>query len=223
MAGPVATKYLADHGATVVRVETASPPCRLRAAGPYKDGVPGANRSQFFGDFNTSKLSISLNLKNPQGLAVVRRLIAWADVCVENFAAGTAAGLGIGYEAAREINPSIIYASSCLMGQTGPAAAFAGYGYHAAAIAGFYEITGWPDLPPDGPWSATPPIPAPVTTSGARSPSRRTSSGRRCGTRSATPTGPATRVSRPLTVVSRHSRRSTRPSVSGHANARRRK
>jgi crotonobetainyl-CoA:carnitine CoA-transferase CaiB-like acyl-CoA transferase len=154
MAGPVATKYLADHGATVVRVETASPPCRLRAAGPYKDGVPGANRSQFFGDFNTSKLSLSLNIKNPQGLAVVRRLIAWADVCVENFAAGTADGLGIGYGAASGINPSIIYASSCLMGQTGPAAAFAGYGYHAAAIAGFYEITGWPDLPPAGPWSA---------------------------------------------------------------------
>jgi crotonobetainyl-CoA:carnitine CoA-transferase CaiB-like acyl-CoA transferase len=154
MAGPVATKYLADHGATVVRVETTHPPDRIRAAGPYKDGVPGANRSQFFGDFNTSKLSVSLDLKNPAGLAVAHRLIRWADVCVENFAAGTADGLRIGYEAARELNPSIVYASSCLMGQTGPAASFAGYGYHAAAIAGFYEITGWPDLPPDGPWSA---------------------------------------------------------------------
>jgi crotonobetainyl-CoA:carnitine CoA-transferase CaiB-like acyl-CoA transferase len=154
MAGPVATKYLADHGATVIRIETANPPCRLRAAGPYKDGVPGANRSQFFGDFNTSKLSISLDLKNPAGRDVARRLIEWADVVVENFTPGTMNDLGIGYEWAKQVNPSVIFASSCLMGQTGPAAAFAGYGYHAAAIAGFYEVTGWPDLAPDGPWSA---------------------------------------------------------------------
>jgi crotonobetainyl-CoA:carnitine CoA-transferase CaiB-like acyl-CoA transferase len=154
MAGPVATKYLADHGATVVRVETSNPPCRLRAAGPYLDGVPGANRSQFFGDFNTSKLSIAVNLKNEAGRDVARRLIEWADVVVENFTPGTMDDLGIGYEWAKTVNPSVVYASSCLMGQTGPAASFAGYGYHAAALAGFYEVTGWPDLPPDGPWSA---------------------------------------------------------------------
>jgi crotonobetainyl-CoA:carnitine CoA-transferase CaiB-like acyl-CoA transferase len=154
MAGPVATKYLADHGATVVRIETSNPPCRLRAAGPYKDGVAGANRSQFFGDFNTSKLSIALNLKNEAGRDVARRLIEWADVVVENFTPGTMDDLGLGYDWAKQVNPSVIFASSCLMGQTGPAASFAGYGYHAAAITGFYEVTGWPDLPPDGPWSA---------------------------------------------------------------------
>src|SRR3990172_12496156 len=82
--GPITAKYLADHGATVVRVETVWPPDRLRAAGPFKDGVPGTNRSQFFGDFNTSKLGLSLDLKNPAGRDVARRLIAWADVCVEN-------------------------------------------------------------------------------------------------------------------------------------------
>jgi crotonobetainyl-CoA:carnitine CoA-transferase CaiB-like acyl-CoA transferase len=153
-AGPTATKYLADHGATVVRVETERPPDILRAAGPFKDGVAGANRSQFFGEYNTSKLSISLDLKNPAGLAVARRLIEWADVCVNSFTPGTMDDLGIGYEYASQANPSSIFASSCLMGQTGPAAAFAGYGYHAAGIAGFFEVTGWPDLPPDGPWAA---------------------------------------------------------------------
>jgi benzylsuccinate CoA-transferase BbsF subunit len=153
-AGPTATKYLADHGATVVRVETENPPDMLRAAGPFKDGVPGANRSQFFGEYNTSKLGISLDLKNPAGRDVARRLIEWADVCVNSFTPGTMGDLGIGYEWAKQANPSIIFASSCLMGQTGPAAAFAGYGYHAAAIAGFFEVTGWPDLPPDGPWAA---------------------------------------------------------------------
>src|SRR3990172_8521089 len=129
--GPTTAKYLADHGANVVKVETVWPPDRLRAAGPYKDRVPGTNRSQFFGDFNTSKLSLSLNLKNPPAVAVARRLIAWADVYIESFTPGTVDDLGIGYETARALNPSIIMASTSLMGQTGPARSVAGFGYHA--------------------------------------------------------------------------------------------
>ena len=82
------------------------------------------------------------------------RLIEWADVYLESFTPGTVERLGIGYTKAREVNPSIIMASTCLMGQTGSAAGFAGFGFHAGSIAGYYEITGWPDLPPDGPWTA---------------------------------------------------------------------
>ncbi|GIW13478.1 MAG: putative CoA-transferase [Tepidiforma sp.] len=152
--GPITAKYLADHGAEVIRVETANPPDRLRVAGPFKDGGFGPNRSQFFGAFNTSKRSIALNLKSEEGREVARRLIAWADVVIESFTPGTMADLGLGYEAARELNPDIIYVSTCLMGQTGPAAPMAGYGYHAAAISGFYEVTGWDDRPPAGPWTA---------------------------------------------------------------------
>jgi benzylsuccinate CoA-transferase BbsF subunit len=62
--------------------------------------------------------------------------------------------LGLGYDVARELNPSIIMATTCLMGQSGPAAQLAGYGYHAAAVSGFYEITGWDDRPPGGPFNA---------------------------------------------------------------------
>ena len=152
--GPISTKYLADHGATVVRVETTNPLDILRVAGPFKDGGPGPDRSQFFADYNTSKYGITLDLKNPAAIEVAHRLIAWADVLVESFTPGTADSLGIGYESARSINPSIIMASTCLMGQTGPASSFAGFGFHAGSIAGYYEITGWPDLPPDGPWTA---------------------------------------------------------------------
>ncbi len=154
LVGPTTAKYLADHGATVVRVESAAPLDILRTAGPFKDGVPGADRTQFFGEFNTSKLGISLDLKNPAGLEIAKKLISWADVVIESFRPGIVDSLGIGYEAAREINPSIVMASTCLMGQTGAAAAFSGYGFHAASIAGFYETTGWPDLAPDGPWVA---------------------------------------------------------------------
>ncbi|MHC4504657.1 MAG: CaiB/BaiF CoA transferase family protein [Planctomycetota bacterium] len=152
--GPITARYLADHGATVVRVETASPVDALRFARPFKDGVPGINRSQFFGDFNTSKLGLALNLKNPVSVEVARRLLAWADVCLDSFTPGTMAKLGLGYEVARASNPSIIMASTCLMGQSGPAASFAGYGFHAGAVAGFYAVTGWPDLQPDAPWVA---------------------------------------------------------------------
>ena len=152
--GPTTTKYLSDHGATVVRVEANSPLDILRVAGPFKDGVPGPDRTQFFADYNTSKYGITLDLKNPAGVDVARRLIAWADVFTESFTPGTVDRMGIGYETARSLNPSIIMASTCLMGQTGPASGFAGFGFHAGAIAGYYEITGWPDLAPDGPWTA---------------------------------------------------------------------
>ena len=151
---PITAKNLADHGATTVRVETTAPMDILRIAGPFKDNVPGPDRSQFFGDFNTSKYGLSLDLKNPAGVALAHRLIAWADLYLESFTPGTVGGLGIGYEKARALNPSIIMVSTCLMGQTGPAASFAGFGFHAGSIAGFYEVTGWPDLPPDGPWVA---------------------------------------------------------------------
>lgn len=152
--GPISARYLADHGATVVRVESESRPDNLRGAGPFKDGTPGWNRSQFYGDFNTSKLGLLLNLKEPAALEIAKRLIAWADVYIESFTPGTVEDLGIGYAVARELNPRIVMMSTCLMGQDGPAAGLAGYGYHAGAVAGFYELTGWPDLPPDGPWVA---------------------------------------------------------------------
>jgi benzylsuccinate CoA-transferase BbsF subunit len=87
-------------------------------------------------------------------VAISRRLIAWADVYLESFTPGTVDELGLGYDQARALNPGIVMASTCLMGQTGPSAALAGYGYHAGAMAGFYEITGWPDQPPCGPWVA---------------------------------------------------------------------
>lgn len=152
--GPITARCLADHGATVVRVESESRPDVLRGGVPFKDAEPGWNRSQFFGDFNTSKLGLALNLKSAEALAIAKRLIAWADVYIESFRPGTVESLGLGYDVAKRINPQVVMASTCLMGQTGPSASMAGYGYHAAAMAGFYEVTGWEDLPPSGPWVA---------------------------------------------------------------------
>jgi crotonobetainyl-CoA:carnitine CoA-transferase CaiB-like acyl-CoA transferase len=152
--GPITAKALADHGATVVHVESDAPADRLRLVGPFKDDVPGINRCQFFGSFNTSKLSLQLNLKHPDGLDLAKQLLEWCDIAMDSFTAGTMAELGLGYDVARALNPDIIMATTCLLGQTGPAARLAGYGYHAAAVSGFYEITGWDDRPPAGPFNA---------------------------------------------------------------------
>ena len=152
--GPISTKFLADHGAQVVRIESESRPDVLRGGPPFKDGEPGLDRSQFFGDFNTSKMSVSLDMKNPDAVELVKKLIVQSDVLLESFAPGAISRMGLGYEEIKQLNPGIIMVSTCLMGQTGPAAQLAGYGYHAGAIAGFYEVTGWPDLGPNGPWVA---------------------------------------------------------------------
>ena len=138
----------------MVRVESEGNPCATRLVGPYRDAIPGLNRSHFFGDYNAGKRGIALDMKKPKGIDIVRRLVAWADVFIENFRPGIVDRLGIGYETARSLNPSIVMLSTSLMGSRGPASHLAGYGYHAGAIAGYYEVTGWPDLPPDGPWMA---------------------------------------------------------------------
>ena len=152
--GPITAKALADHGATVVHIENDRPADRLRLVGPFKDDIAGINRCQFFGSFNTSKLSVQLDLKHEVGVDVAKRLLAWCDLALDSFTAGTMAGLGLGYDVARELNPGIVMATTCLMGQDGPAAKLAGYGYHAAAVSGFYEVTGWDDRAPGGPFNA---------------------------------------------------------------------
>lgn len=152
--GPITAKALADHGATVVHVEHDRPADRLRLVGPFAGGVPGVNRCQFFGSFNTSKLSLQLDLKHPVGNDIAKRLLAWCDVALDSFTAGTMTELGLGHDVARALNPGIVMATTCLFGQTGPAARLAGYGYHAAAVSGFFEITGWDDRPPGGPFNA---------------------------------------------------------------------
>lgn len=152
--GPMTGKCLADHGADVVRIESTTRADALRTAGPYKDNIDGWNRSQFFGEFNTSKRSLTLDLSHERAGEVTQKILQWADVVIESFTPGTVDRLGIGYEAAKAANPGIVFVSTCLAGQTGPLAPMAGYGYHAAALAGFYGLTGWEDRAPCGPWNA---------------------------------------------------------------------
>ena len=154
IAGPATVRYLSDHGATVIKVESELRPDGLRLLGPTRGDAPSWNRSHFYGEFNAGKKCLQLNLKEPAALAILKKLIASADILIENWAPGATKRLGIDYTSLVEINPELIMVSTSLMGQTGPAASIAGFGFHAGGMAGFYEVTGYPDLPPHGPWLA---------------------------------------------------------------------
>ncbi len=144
-AGPMVGKHLAEHGATVVHVESRTRPDGFRVHyPPYKDNVPGLNRTGSFAIFNDSKFGVTLNLKSPRGVEMAQRLTAWADVLIENFVPGVMERLGLGYAAVREINPSIVYLSSCNMGQTGPKAGQRGFGSQLTSQSGFTYLAGYP-------------------------------------------------------------------------------
>ena len=154
LAAPAATRILADHGATVIRVESQAKPDVLRGVTPFIGEDGRSENSLNWHSPNAGKLGLSLNLTKPETRQVVLDLARWADVVVESFSAGTMDRFGIGYEALSELNPGLIMVSSCLMGQTGPMRAYAGFGNAGAAIAGFYPLAGWPDRQPAGPFGA---------------------------------------------------------------------
>ena len=149
-AGSFTTKLLADFGADVIKIETATRLDTLRMTAPFKGGQKGPNRSGYFADRNTSKRSIRLNLKHPDALAIADRLIAQSDIVANNFTPGTMEKLGLGYERVAQSHPGIIYLSMSMQGQTGPDSRYVGFGLTIAALSGLSALTGPPDRPPTG-------------------------------------------------------------------------
>ena len=145
MVGPLTLKFFADYGATVIRVETSLRPCVTRTSAPYKDNVPGLNRSGYFNHFSANMMSLSLNMNSPLGLGVAKDLIAWADVVMENFTPGVMDKWGLGYEALKQIKPDIIMVRQNGFGIEGPYKNLAAFGMILAAIAGIPNYIGWPD------------------------------------------------------------------------------
>jgi crotonobetainyl-CoA:carnitine CoA-transferase CaiB-like acyl-CoA transferase len=154
LAGPLATRSLADYGATVVRIESTRRLDVCRTLRPFRNEKAGAENSALFHSTNAGKLLITLDPTKPAGREVVLDLVRWADVVTESFSPKAMRRFGLDYETLRALKPDLIMLSTCLMGQTGPLANFAGFGNLAAAISGFYELTGWPDRDPAGPFSA---------------------------------------------------------------------
>jgi crotonobetainyl-CoA:carnitine CoA-transferase CaiB-like acyl-CoA transferase len=153
-AGPATTRCLADYGATVVRVESSKKLDSYRTVGPFKDGKAGIDRSGGFSNVNMGKLDLSLNLTLPEAREVIFRLVKWADIVIENYSPRVMRGWGMDYQSLRKLKPDIIMLSSCLNGQTGPSTMLAGYGTMGAVMAGFGELTGWPDRAPSAPFGA---------------------------------------------------------------------
>lgn len=153
--GPLTTRYLADHGATVVRVESHRRIEVLRTASPFVDGVPGGvDRSGYFANYNSNKLGVSIDFSNPEARDLVHRLVRWADVVTENFSPGTLERYGYGYQDLKRVNPEIVMLSASMLGRGGPFDRQAGFGPMLGSLAGFVHHCGWPDHTPVPPYGA---------------------------------------------------------------------
>ncbi len=131
MAGPFATRMLADLGAQVIKVESLEGD-QVRARPPLRDGF-----SAYFGNLNAGKKSIACNLKSPEIVALIRQMVATCDILVENFRPGVMQRFGLDYATLRDINPRLIYCSISGYGQTGPKALFPAYAPVIHAASGF--------------------------------------------------------------------------------------
>lgn len=154
LAGPAASRTLADFGATVVHVESTRHVDTIRAIPPWYGGVPNPEGSGSMQGANAGKLCVTLDLANPASRPVVEALVRWADVVTESFAPGVIARAGLDYASLCKLRPDVILCSSALMGQSGDLRDFAGFGNLAAAVTGFQQLAGWPDRPPVGPAGA---------------------------------------------------------------------
>jgi crotonobetainyl-CoA:carnitine CoA-transferase CaiB-like acyl-CoA transferase len=160
-AGPITVKFLADHGATVIHIESRTQPEALRITPPFRDGIPGLNRSAYQASFNNNKCGLSLDLKHPRAREVLKRLVEWADIVAESFSPGTMARWGLAYEDLMKIKPGIIMYSTSQQGQTGRRAKVAAYGTQLVSLAGFTSLAGWPDRGPTGPYGPYTDMPTP--------------------------------------------------------------
>lgn len=150
LAGPWAGQMLADLGADVIKVENPDGGDDTRHWGPpFVEGADGENLSAaYYHSTNRGKRSITADLKSEEGQSLVRRLVATADVLIENFKLGGLVKYGLDYESLRAINPRLVYCSITGFGQTGPYANLAGYDYIVQGMSGFMSITGEPEGQP---------------------------------------------------------------------------
>ena len=135
--GPFATMMLADMGAEVLRIESPTRPDLLRNMPPFADGQSTAH-----GTLNRNKRSIALDLKNPEAVAIAKRLVEDYDIVIEQFRPGVMQRLGLGYEQLHEINSKLIYCSVTGYGQTGPYRDRAGHDNNYLSISGLNGYSG---------------------------------------------------------------------------------
>ncbi|MBO9353305.1 CoA transferase [Bordetella petrii] len=162
LAGPWSSQILADLGANVIKVERPGGGDDTRAWGPpfLKDSNGAETREGgYFLAANRGKRSMTLDLKTPEGQAIVKKMASEADVLIENYKVGTLERLGLGYEQLAALNPGLIYCSVTGFGQTGPRRAEPAYDFLVQAMGGLMSVTGErDDLPGGGPQKVGVPI-----------------------------------------------------------------
>jgi len=146
--GPTAVRQLADWGAAVIKIEQPTQPGQTI-------GLGGPRHGPDFQNLHRNKRSLSLNLKEPAGLEIFKRLVEQADVVVENYRPEVKFRLGIDYESLKPLNPGLVYASISGFGQSGPYSDLPGYDQVAQGLGGLMSITG---LPGQGPVRAGIPV-----------------------------------------------------------------
>ena len=146
LAGPTATRLMVEMGAEVIKVEI--PP-----VGDMTHSFPMVRnkRSAFYIQQNRGKKSLFIDVKKPEGLAIIKDMIKEVDVLVQNFAPGAIGRMGLDYETLSAINPKLVMCSISAFGQTGPLAERPGYDFIAQAISGVTHVIGEPDRPPSIP------------------------------------------------------------------------
>src|SRR5215218_7895199 len=140
-AGPTCVRQLADWGANCIKIEM---PDHMSEG----EGLGGPREGSDFQNLHRNKRSITLNLKSPEGVAVLKKMAAKADVVVENFRPDVKKRLGIDYAALSAVNPKLIYASISGFGQDGPYANRPGFDQIAQGMGGLMSITGMPGQGP---------------------------------------------------------------------------
>jgi crotonobetainyl-CoA:carnitine CoA-transferase CaiB-like acyl-CoA transferase len=147
-AGPVCTVLLADMGMEVIKVESAKRHDFMRVFPPYVTDDKGLNSGGMFAVYNRGKKSITLDISQPKGLELVKRLIGVSDVVVDNFSPGVMERLGLSYSAIREVKPDIVQASISGFGATGPYRHYVAFAKPIDGFSGLAELTGYIDGPP---------------------------------------------------------------------------
>lgn len=148
-AGPWVGRYFANYGAQVIKVESATRLDWSRYVPGGAETIDGkVQRGALYTNFNCDKLGITLNLKNPKGVEIAKRLIAVSDVVCDNFSAGYMDRVGLGYGDLVKIKPDIIMLSMSVFGNSGPRKKFSGYGTGIQSAIGLNTISGQPNRPP---------------------------------------------------------------------------
>lgn len=140
LAGPYATRLLADFGAEVIKVQS-----------PLMENPDDSLMQGYYNTWNRSKLAITLNMNKPEGVALAKRLAGICDAVVENFTPRVMANWGLDYENLKKVKPDIIMVSMSVMGGKSPLSYYSGYGPTVQALSGMVRLTSFPGRPPIGP------------------------------------------------------------------------